>query len=158
VARSSSGESVLERAVRILDAFDPDSPSLTLGEVAARAALPLSTTSRLVAEMVEHGLLGRDLERRLSIGVGLWELAQRASPTLGLRDAALPFTEDLHAVVGQHIQLGVLQGDDVLFTERFNAPSAVVSVTGCSGETAACAPRPRVSCCSPTLRRRCSSP
>lgn len=42
----------------------------------------------------------------MRIGVRLWELAQRASPTLSLRDAAMPFLEDLHAVVGHHVQLG----------------------------------------------------
>ncbi|WP_285622169.1 hypothetical protein [Actinoallomurus iriomotensis] len=33
--------------------------------------------------------------------IRLWELASRTSPTLGLREAAMPFLEDLHDVVGQ---------------------------------------------------------
>ena len=37
------------------------------------------------------------------------------------RDAALPFMEDVNAVVGNHVQLGVLEGDDVLFVERLSA-------------------------------------
>lgn len=133
MARSSSGESVLQRVVRILAAFDPDSPTLSVSQISSRARLPISTTSRLVEEMVGQGLLHREEDRRIGIGVRLWELAQRASPTLGLREAALPFMEDLHAVVGQHIQLGVLQNDQVLFVERLSAPDAVVNLTRIAG-------------------------
>lgn len=133
MARSTSGESVLERVVRILDAFDPEAPALQVSQIAARAQLPLSTTSRLVDELVSHGLLRRDTQRLVRIGVRLWELGQRASPTLGLREAALPFMEDLHAVIGHHVQVGVLQNDEVLFIERLSAPSSVVNVTRIAG-------------------------
>jgi DNA-binding IclR family transcriptional regulator len=45
----------------------------------------------------------------------------------------MPFMEDLHAVVGQHTQLGVLEGDEVLFIERLTAPGAVVNYTRIAG-------------------------
>ena len=67
------------------------------------------------------------------IGMRLWELGQRASPTLGLREAALPFMEDLHAVIGHHVQIGVLQTDEVLFIERLSAPSSVINITRIAG-------------------------
>ncbi|MEV6181959.1 hypothetical protein ACIHAR_01565 [Streptomyces sp. NPDC052016] len=51
----------------------------------------------------------------------------RASPTLSLRDAAMPFMEGVHDVVGHHVQLGVLDGDDVLFLERLSTPDAVIN-------------------------------
>jgi DNA-binding IclR family transcriptional regulator len=133
VARSTSGESVLSRTVRILEAFTPDDTALQVSEIARRAGLPLATASRLVAELVERGLLARDGDRRVRVGVRLWELAMRASPTLSLRDAAMPFLEDLHAVVGHHAQLGVLDGDEVLFVERLSAPGAVINYTRIAG-------------------------
>ncbi len=108
MARSTSGESVLERAVRILEVFDADHITVTITDIAERAGLPLSTASRLVDDLVGLGLLRRDEGRRVRIGVRLWELASRASPTLGLREAAMPFLEDVHAIVGHHVQLGVL--------------------------------------------------
>ncbi|BBZ58133.1 IclR family transcriptional regulator [Mycolicibacterium phocaicum] len=133
MARSASGESVLERAVRILEVFDSDTVAVSVSDIAHRAGLPLSTASRLVDDLVEHGLLRRDPQRRIRIGMRLWELASRASPTRSLRDAAMPFMEDLHAVVGHHVQLGVLDGDDVLFIERLSAPGAVINVTRIAG-------------------------
>jgi DNA-binding IclR family transcriptional regulator len=105
MVRLVTGESVLERAVRILDAFSPDEPALLVTEIARRSGLHVATASRLIAELVDLGLLARDDDRRVRVGVRLWELGLRASPTLSLRDAAMPSMEDLHAVVGHHTQL-----------------------------------------------------
>src|SRR3984885_1096465 len=133
VARSTSGESVLTRAVRIFEAFTPDDTVLSVTQIARRARLHPATASRLVAELDAHGLLARDPDRRVRIGVRMWELALRASPALGLREAAMPLMEDAHAVLGQHIQLGVLDGDEVLFVERLSAPGAVINYTRIGG-------------------------
>ena len=133
MARTPTGESVLARAVRVLDAFTADEPSLTVGEVARRSGLHVATASRLVGELAAHGLLERTADRRVRVGVRLWELGARASPTLGLREAAMPFLEDVHAVVGHHVQLGVLDGADVLFLERLTARDAVVNFSRIAG-------------------------
>src|SRR4051812_5648999 len=90
-------EGVVARAVRLLEAFDARAASLSVTDLSRRSGLPLSTTSRMVAELIRHGLLTRSEDgRRIQIGVRLWELASRAAPTRGLREAALPFMEDLH--------------------------------------------------------------
>jgi DNA-binding IclR family transcriptional regulator len=133
MARSASGESVLTRAVRIFEAFTPDETVLSVTQIARRARLHPATASRLVAELEAHGLLAREPDRRVRVGVRLWELALRASPALGLREAAMPFMEDAHAVLGQHVQLGVLDGADVLFVERLSAPGAVINITRIAG-------------------------
>jgi DNA-binding IclR family transcriptional regulator len=133
VARTPTGESVLARAVRVLDAFTAEEPALSVGEVARRSGLHVATASRLVAELVAHGLLERGPGREIRVAVRLWELGARASPTVSLRDAAMPFLEDVHAVVGHHAQLGVLDGDDVLFLERLSARDAVINYTRIAG-------------------------
>nr|WP_307161305.1 IclR family transcriptional regulator [Streptomyces rishiriensis] len=131
--RAPVGESVLSRAVRIFEAFTPDEPALTVSEISRRTGLHLATASRLVAELVAHGFLARDADRRVRIGVRLWELGTRASPTLSLRDAAMPFMEGVHDVVGHHVQIGVLEGEEVLFLERLTALGAVVNYTRIAG-------------------------
>jgi DNA-binding IclR family transcriptional regulator len=82
---------VLSKAVRIFEVFSTDTPALGVSEVARRAGLHVATASRLVDELVGHGWLQRDADRRVRIGVRMWELASRASPTLSLREAAMPF-------------------------------------------------------------------
>ncbi|MGW7066727.1 IclR family transcriptional regulator [Streptomyces sp. NPDC054855] len=126
-------ESVLSRAARILEAFSQDEPALTVSEIARRTGLHVATASRLVGELVAHGFLSRDDGRRVRIGVRLWELVVRASPALSLRDAALPFMEGVHDVVGHHVQLAVLDGEEVLFVERLSAPNAVINYTRIAG-------------------------
>jgi DNA-binding IclR family transcriptional regulator len=119
--------------VRIFEAFTPDDTVLSVTQIARRAGLHPATASRLVAELESHGLLAREPDRRVRVGVRMWELALRASPALGLREAAMPFMEDAHAVLGHHVQLGVLEGDEVLFVERLSAPGAVINYTRIAG-------------------------
>ena len=133
MARTATGESSLARAVRILEAFTPEEPELTVSELARRSGLHVATASRIVGQLAEHGLLSRAQDRRVRMGVRLWELGSRASPTRSLRDAAMPYLEDLHAVVGHHVQLAVLDGDEVLFLERLTARDAVVNFSRIAG-------------------------
>jgi DNA-binding IclR family transcriptional regulator len=51
MARSPSGESVLTRVVRLLGAFDVDTPQLSLSRLARRADLPIATAHRLAKEL-----------------------------------------------------------------------------------------------------------
>jgi DNA-binding IclR family transcriptional regulator len=127
VSRTATGESSLARAVRIFEAFTAADRALPVSEIARRAGLPVSTTSRMIAELAVHGLLDRGPGRTVRMGVRMWELGSRASPTVTLREAALPFLQDLQAVVGHHVQLAVLEGKDVLVVERLSARDTVVN-------------------------------
>ncbi|TQM01922.1 IclR family transcriptional regulator [Pseudonocardia kunmingensis] len=133
MSRTATGESSIARAVRIIAAFSSDDTALQVSEIARRTGLPVATASRLIAELTAHGLLERGPDREVRIGVRMWELAARASPTLSLRDAAMPYLEDVHAVVGHHAQLGVRDGEDVLFVERLSARDAVVNYSRIAG-------------------------
>lgn len=119
--------------VRIFEVFGSDAPALRVSDIARRADLHVATASRLVDELVGHGWLHREPDRRVRIGVRIWELASRASPTSTLREAAMPFMEDLHAVVGQHTQLAILDGREALFVERLSTPGAVTNLTRIAG-------------------------
>ncbi len=133
VARTATGESSLARAIRIFAAFTSEDTALSVSEIARRTGLHVATVSRLIAELTAHGLLERGPDRSVRVGVRMWELASRASPTRSLREAAMPYLEDLHAVVGHHAQLGVLDGEEVLFIERLTARAAVINYSRIAG-------------------------
>lgn len=133
MARSQSGDSIIDRVVRILEAFEADSPVRTVGEISQRAGLPMSTTSRLVEQLIAAGFLRRDGDRRVRVGIRLWELASRASAPTALRQVAMPFMEDLQAIVGHHTQLGVLEGHEVLILERLSSRQAVINFSRIAG-------------------------
>ena len=133
MANSPSGDSVTDRVVRVLETFGPDRTVQTAAEIGRRAGLPSSTAHRLVAELVEAGLLERDDEHRVQLGMRLWELALRGSRALRLRQAALPFMERVQARVREHTQLAVLEHDTALFLERLSHPDAGANITRIAG-------------------------
>ncbi len=118
---------------RVLEAFTPSSPALTLSEIARRAGLPLTTTHRLLAELCASRALERDGEGTYRIGLRLWEIASLAPRGVPLREAALPFLEDLYEVTHENAQLGVREGHDVVYIERIAGRRAVGVLTRVGG-------------------------
>ncbi|WP_395639296.1 IclR family transcriptional regulator [Pseudolysinimonas sp.] len=133
MANSRSGDSVIDRIVRVLATFDAEHTEQTPTDISRRAGLPASTGHRLVGDLVRSGVLERDEEGRARVGMRLWELATRGSMALGLRQAALPAMGRVQAAVRQHTQLGVLDGDQVLFLERLSHPDAGANITRIAG-------------------------
>jgi DNA-binding IclR family transcriptional regulator len=133
VANSSTGDSVIDRLVRVLATFDAEHTEQSSSDIARRARLPTSTGHRLVADLVGSGLLERTEDGRARVGMRLWELATRGSLALGLRQAALPAMERVQSLLRQHTQLGVADGDQVLFLERLSHPRAGANITRIAG-------------------------
>jgi DNA-binding IclR family transcriptional regulator len=117
----------------VLDAFTPASPALTLTEIARLAALPLTTVHRLVGDLCVAGALERDRDGSYRIGLRLWEIASLAPRGVPLREAALPFLEDLYEVTHENVQLGVREGHEVLYIERIAGRQAVGVLTRVGG-------------------------
>lgn len=122
-----------DRVVRVLATFSTDRTSQTASEIGRRAELPPATAHRIVDDLVRTGLLERDDRRRVWLGMRLWELAQRGSRALRLREAALPHMEFVQARVREHTQLAVLEHDEALFLERLSHPDAGANVTQIAG-------------------------
>jgi DNA-binding IclR family transcriptional regulator len=127
MARSSAGQSTLVRAVAVLETFDQGTRDLSVSEVASRAGMPVSTCHRLMSELVNVGLLEQQPDRRYRVGLRLWELAVRTPGALGIREIALPHLRQAHERIGQNLQLGILQGAEMLYLERMSAPRAVAN-------------------------------
>jgi DNA-binding IclR family transcriptional regulator len=119
------GEPVVDRALRLLAAFDPTHRSLTLSALSRRADVPLSTTRRLAERLVEWGALEKDAAGRYVIGLRMYEVASLAPRAFGLRELAMPYIDDLYVVTREHVQLGVLEGSHVVLLERRSRPRAV---------------------------------
>lgn len=63
----------------------------------------------------------------MQLGLRLWELVNRTSPALALRQAAMPFMEDIQQVLNQNVNLAVLDGWDALFVERLSRRGSVAN-------------------------------
>jgi DNA-binding IclR family transcriptional regulator len=124
------------KLLAVLDAFTRERPALTLSEIARIIDVPLSTAHRLVGELRRWGGLERDADGRFRVGLRLWELGALAPRGLGLREAALPFMEDLYEVTHQNVQLAVRDDVEVVFVERFAGRDAVMVLTQVAGRFA----------------------
>lgn len=133
MANSPSGETMTERIVRVLDTFTAERTVQTVTEISQRATLPSTTAHRIVGELISSGLLERDEDHRVRLGMRLWELALRGSRALRLRQAALPHMERVQAAIREHTQLAVLEHDEALFLERLSHPDAGANITRIAG-------------------------
>jgi DNA-binding IclR family transcriptional regulator len=117
--------SVADRLLHVLDAFDERHRRLTLSELARRAGLPLATAHRMVGRLTAWGALERGEDGAYTIGLRLWEVATLAPRGLGLREAALPFLEDLYEATHENVHLAVADGVETVYIERISGRSAV---------------------------------
>jgi DNA-binding IclR family transcriptional regulator len=137
---SSAGMGGLDRAAAILAAFDATHRELTLAVLVARSGLPRSTTHRTADKMIQLGWLDKPGER-YRIGNRLFELSGLAPIRHELREAVLPFLQDLYHATRTTVQLGVLAGNQILVVEKISGhrPMPMLSQVGgtipahCSG-------------------------
>ncbi|SFP57890.1 MULTISPECIES: IclR family transcriptional regulator [Actinomadura] len=107
----------LERAAALLGAFGEGHRELSLAELVQRSGLPRSTVHRTATRMIELGWLDKPRDR-YRIGNRLFELSGLVPVRHELREAVLPFLQDLYAAARTTVQLGVLEGAQVLVVEK----------------------------------------
>jgi DNA-binding IclR family transcriptional regulator len=136
----SEGMGGLDRAAAILGAFDAAHRELTLAALVARCGMPRSTTHRTAERMIRLGWLDKPRDR-YRIGNRLFEISGLAPIRHELREAVLPFLQDLHGATRTTVQLGVLDGTQILVVEKITGhrPMPMLSQVGgtipayCSG-------------------------
>jgi len=109
--------SVLGKARLILDTFDSDTTDLSLTELTRRSGVAKASVHRLAGELVEWGLLER-AGTKYRLGLRLFELGQMVPRQRILRDAALPYMEDLLSATQETVHFAVREGLDVLYIEK----------------------------------------
>src|SRR5882672_8611216 len=130
--RDTVPESGLDRAAAILGAFDAAHRELTLAALVTRCGLPRSTTHRTAMRMIQLGWLEKP-DDRYRIGNRLFEIASLAPIRLELREAVLPFLQDLHHATRLTVQLGVLDGDKILVVEKITGHRAMPMLSQVGG-------------------------
>lgn len=122
--------SMVEKSWLVLDAFRPEGGPLRLDELAARSGLPRSTVHRLLTRLITVGCVERSADG-FHLGRKLFELGAVVSPERGLREAALPYMQDLYIATHEAVHMGVMDGRDVVYVEKiyghavFEMPSRI---------------------------------
>lgn len=123
---------VLSRAFRILGAFRPGEGVISLAELARRSDLPKSTVHRIASSLVEDGALER-IGSDFRLGLRLFELGGMVPQWRNLREAALPFMQDLYQATNETVHLGILDRGSVVYLEKIRGHRnvALPSHVGC---------------------------
>ena len=117
------------RLLAILACFEGRARSLSLTDIARQAELPVSTARRLIGELTTWGALDRLPDGRYCIGLRLWQVGSAALEQRGLREAALPYMQDLYEATRENVQLVVLDGQEGLVVEKIYGARAVATET-----------------------------
>ncbi|MFD9664848.1 IclR family transcriptional regulator [Rhodococcus sp. NPDC059968] len=99
----------VERAVRVLDCFGPDTPTLGVAEIARRLGLGKTVTFRIAQTLVTTGLLEREQDGRYRIGLHAFEIGSQFQLHQVLEEAALGPLRQLAARRSHTAYLGVLR-------------------------------------------------
>ncbi|WP_406860335.1 IclR family transcriptional regulator [Streptomyces sp. HUAS MG47] len=123
--------SLLDKAARVLAAFDGPEPRLSLTEVIRRSGLPRSSAHRILDQLVRLRWLDRE-GRDYRMGMRMLELGALAAHHNRLRRAALPRLHALHESTGALVHLYVLDGAEIVCLERIggSADTGVPSRVG----------------------------
>ncbi len=124
--RSVSGVGVIDKAMTVLDAIDPDGASL--GELVDRTGLSRATAHRLASALEVHGLLRRASDGRFALGPRLVALGSSAAAGWPLADAARPALAELRDVTGESAQLYVRDGEARVCIASLQSPHGLRTI------------------------------
>lgn len=115
----------LDRALDLLDLLAAH-PGLTLSEVADRSAQPPSTVHRVLHTLAARGMAESDpATQAWNIGPQAFRLGSAFMRRSGLVERARPIMRALMEHTGETANLGILQGDSVLFLSQVETSETI---------------------------------
>jgi DNA-binding IclR family transcriptional regulator len=115
----------LDRALRLLDAFDTDERAIGLAALAERSQLPKSTLLRLIAPLLARGFLRMLPDGSYQLGPAVLRLAAVYQRTFHPEDVIRPVLRDLVEISGESASLNVREGDAQVCLYRVDSPHAL---------------------------------
>ena len=119
---------VIERMMSLLDALADAPGAAPLKTLSLTTGLHPSTAHRILAVMTNARLVERHDAGTYALGIRLLELGNIVKARLNIREVALPFMQHLHETIGEAINLGVRDGDEIVYVERTSSGRALVRV------------------------------
>lgn len=116
---SRGGVRAVERAVRILRAFTPERPWLTLAEIAEAAVVDKATARRMLLTLIGMDLVEQEpIGQRYALGLGVVALGASVPVTVDLRNVAAPHLAGLARETRAMAFLSILREDGAMCIER----------------------------------------
>jgi DNA-binding IclR family transcriptional regulator len=132
-AETKNSIQVIERMMRLLDALASSPAPASLKHLAQSAVLHPSTAHRILTAMVNDRMVERVEQGSYRLGMRLIELGNLAKSRVSVREHALPFMRELHAVTGEAVNLSVRREDEIVYIERTSSGRSMMRVVNVIG-------------------------
>ena len=127
---------VIERMMKLLDVLSYYHDPVSLKQLALETGLHPSTAHRILGAMTASGFVERADPGTYQLGIRLLELGNLVKSRINIRDSAMPLMQRLHREIGESVNLGVRQGDEIVYVERTSSGRSSVRVVHLVGARA----------------------
>lgn len=118
--------SSVANAARVMKSFSARHPTWGVSDLATELELSTSSTHRLLSTLADEGVLDQDSESgRYRLGLSVFDMAAAMPKQRSLHEAVLVSMTELRSRTGETVQVGVLDGREVVYVERLDAPHSV---------------------------------
>ncbi len=135
-AESRNPIQVIERMMKILDVLAAHEDPVPLKQLAQETGLHPSTAHRILGAMSVSGFVERTDGGVYRLGIRLLELGSLVKSRISLREAAMPAMLKLHAATGESVNLGIRDGDEIVYVDRTSSGRSSVRVVHIVGTRA----------------------
>lgn len=119
----------LARGLGVIQAFDAETPELTLSDVARKTGLSPASARRSLHTLVQLGFV-RCVNRRFLLTPKILTLGSAYLRSAHIEDALLPELRRLVRIFGDAASVAVLNGDDILYVAHHSEQGATRPVAG----------------------------
>lgn len=127
-AEAKGSIQVIERMMSLVDALASASEPLSLKALSKVTGLHPSTAHRILAAMTQSRLVDRCETGTYGLGIRFLELGNVVKSRFSIREITLPFMQELHEALGEAINLGIRDGDEIIYLERTSSGRSLVRV------------------------------
>jgi DNA-binding IclR family transcriptional regulator len=133
---SKNSIQVIERMMRVLDVLAESPDAVSLKHLAGKAGLHPSTAHRILSALVRDRMAERVDPGSYRLGMRLLELGNLVKSRISVREHALPFMRELHAAIGEAVNLSVRRDDEIVYIERTSSGRSLMRVVNIIGARA----------------------
>lgn len=127
---------VIDRMMSLLNVLSEHADPVPLKQLALETGLHPSTAHRILAAMTASGFVERSDAGVYRLGIRLLELGSLVKSRISLRESAMAAMLQLHQRTGESVNLGIRDGDEIVYVERTSSGRSAVRVVHIVGARA----------------------
>jgi DNA-binding IclR family transcriptional regulator len=135
--RKSKPVGVLTKTFRIIETLQGSASPLTLKEISEQTSIHKSTALRFLTHLETERYVTRDARGAYRVGDKLLQLGARSSFQVHLREAAQEPLRELWRITQETINLGILDGLEVVYLDCLESPQSFRLVANAGTRAAA---------------------